>query len=185
MEPEITVLCANCSLLLDEDLASPDRTSRACPGCGDNRRLIEVRAADEVRALDRLAGALNELGVRHWTKKFVSGEEYYQAGRQVHTVIRVMDWKNRHDPDSYYELITNTGTGEVVRTVAEALVDHQSRGAAKRTVPEFPDEWRRVAAYYIWQKEGCPHGRHVNHWNAAKAELKRLWKAGLLPPFVD
>lgn len=32
-------------------------------------------------------------------------------------------------------------------------------------------DWLQVAAYYIWQKEGCPHGRDLEHWYQASAEL--------------
>jgi hypothetical protein len=40
--------------------------------------------------------------------------------------------------------------------------------------PTFPDEWCRVAAYFLWEQDGCPDGKDVEHWNNAKAELLRL-----------
>jgi hypothetical protein len=46
--------------------------------------------------------------------------------------------------------------------------------------PEFPDEWYRVAAYYIWEKQGRPDGRDMVHWKQATAELRRLWRRGVL-----
>lgn len=39
---------------------------------------------------------------------------------------------------------------------------------------DIPEGWVQVAAYHIWQKEGCPHGRHVDHWLQAKVELEKL-----------
>jgi hypothetical protein len=30
-----------------------------------------------------------------------------------------------------------------------------------------------TAAYYLWQKEGCPHGRDREHWQFAIEQLQR------------
>jgi hypothetical protein len=30
-----------------------------------------------------------------------------------------------------------------------------------------------VAAYYLWQQEGCPHGREQEHWHRAVKQLRR------------
>jgi hypothetical protein len=51
--------------------------------------------------------------------------------------------------------------------------------------PKFPHEWLRVAAYYIWDREGRPEGRDTDHWERAKDELIKLWKAGALPYFPE
>ena len=37
-----------------------------------------------------------------------------------------------------------------------------------------PETWLKVAAYYIWQKEGCPFGRDIEHWHLAEAELAAM-----------
>jgi Protein of unknown function (DUF2934) len=34
-----------------------------------------------------------------------------------------------------------------------------------------PNRAIRETAYYIWQREGCPHGRAEEHWLSAKARL--------------
>jgi hypothetical protein len=73
-----------------------------------------------------------------------------------------------------------TNTGSLIKCIKEALEKHSGHGSAKRRIPDFPEEWRRVAAYYIWEKEGRPNGRHINHWNQAKAQLEKLWRAGIL-----
>jgi hypothetical protein len=39
----------------------------------------------------------------------------------------------------------------------------------KRRLPH--DQVAR-AAYYLWQKDGCPQGRHQEHWYRAIEELK-------------
>ena len=44
--------------------------------------------------------------------------------------------------------------------------------------PAFPEEWLSLAAYYIWEKAGCPDGKQDEHWEKAKTELKELWKFG-------
>ena len=28
-------------------------------------------------------------------------------------------------------------------------------------------EWIETAAYHLWLNEGCPEGKHLNHWNRA------------------
>ena len=38
------------------------------------------------------------------------------------------------------------------------------------------ERWRQVAAYYIWEKEGYPHGRDLEHWYQASAQLADLYK---------
>ena len=38
------------------------------------------------------------------------------------------------------------------------------------------ERWRQVAAYYIWEKEGYPHGRDLEHWYQASAQLADLSK---------
>jgi hypothetical protein len=35
------------------------------------------------------------------------------------------------------------------------------------------EEEVRSLAYTIWQEEGCPDGRHVEHWLKAEAILQR------------
>lgn len=35
---------------------------------------------------------------------------------------------------------------------------------------QFPDEMVRERAYYIWEKEGRPEGRDLDHWLVAKTE---------------
>ncbi|MGZ5943234.1 MAG: DUF2934 domain-containing protein [Isosphaeraceae bacterium] len=35
-----------------------------------------------------------------------------------------------------------------------------------------------VAAYYIWEKEGYPHGRDLDHWLHAEHNVRRLVDAG-------
>jgi hypothetical protein len=38
--------------------------------------------------------------------------------------------------------------------------------------PTPPHEDIATAAYYIWQEEGCPHGRDTEHWQNALAQLR-------------
>jgi hypothetical protein len=50
-------------------------------------------------------------------------------------------------------------------------------------VPQFPDEWISLAAYYIWKNEGEPEGQDLYYWERAKVELAELWKNGTLERF--
>lgn len=33
------------------------------------------------------------------------------------------------------------------------------------------EEYIRVAAYYMWEKAGCPEGREEEFWNQAESQL--------------
>jgi hypothetical protein len=38
-----------------------------------------------------------------------------------------------------------------------------------------------MRSYLIWQREGCPHGRALDHWLRAKAELEaEMYAVGVL-----
>ena len=175
LAPEIEVFCNNCGRSLNITTQGP------CAGCGHEVRLVTLTVTDFVDAIDIVEGTLDEEDFNK-SKTFVAGEESYHDTNEVRTVLRVFDHRHRHEPESYYELVKMTHSEEVIKLVKEALADHQGHGSAKNKIPEFPDEWRRVAAYYVWEQEGRPKGRHINHWNQAKARLRKRWKAGLLPP---
>jgi hypothetical protein len=42
----------------------------------------------------------------------------------------------------------------------------------KAIVKPKPDEEIRQIAYKLWQEEGCPDGRHLDHWFSAEA----IWR---------
>lgn len=46
----------------------------------------------------------------------------------------------------------------------------------------IPDELIRQRSYEIWQREGCPHGRAVEHWQQAKMELDAEMRLAVAPP---
>lgn len=48
-------------------------------------------------------------------------------------------------------------------------------------MPDFPDEWISIAAYYIWKNDGQPDGQDADYWERAKSELVTLWREGNLP----
>ncbi len=53
------------------------------------------------------------------------------------------------------------------------------RGTVKQSTTEFAEESVRIAAYYIWEKEGRPNGEDLRHWYLAIAELS---SNGTSPP---
>jgi hypothetical protein len=55
------------------------------------------------------------------------------------------------------------------KTLRGVLAPKVTHFSANRTVT---DEDVAVRAYLIWQREGRPEGRHVEHWLAAEAELR-------------
>lgn len=177
---EMTILCTNCSAELDDEINDPTLDDCPCPYCGATTRDIEISVSDTALLLDQVETTIREKGIKNWSKRQVNGEEYFRLRNEVHSVIRVMNWKKRHEAESYYEFITNTNTGEIVKDVTERFIDHGGHGSAKRAIPDFSHKWIAVAAYHIWEKEGRMPGRHINNWNRAKNELKKLWKAGLI-----
>ena len=44
-------------------------------------------------------------------------------------------------------------------------------GTSKQSATDIAEESVRIAAYYIWEKEGRPDGEHLRHWYLALAEL--------------
>jgi hypothetical protein len=42
-----------------------------------------------------------------------------------------------------------------------------------RDAPAFLHDRIAVAAYHLWQREGCPHGRDKEHWHMAVEQLRR------------
>jgi hypothetical protein len=40
-----------------------------------------------------------------------------------------------------------------------------------RDAPAFLHDRIAIGAYYLWQREGCPHGRHKEHWRLAVEQL--------------
>ena len=56
---------------------------------------------------------------------------------------------------------------KVVRTTVAAKVSHSSMVAARRPT----DAELALKAYEIYEREGRPNGRHLEHWALAQAEL--------------
>jgi hypothetical protein len=44
-------------------------------------------------------------------------------------------------------------------------------GMLKQSTTDIAEESVRIAAYYIWEKEGRPDGEDLRHWYLAIAEL--------------
>ncbi len=43
-----------------------------------------------------------------------------------------------------------------------------------------PEGYVNEAAYYIWEKEGRPQGRDLDHWLRAEHEIRRLVNVGAI-----
>lgn len=54
----------------------------------------------------------------------------------------------------------------------ERWCDQLLRSKGLRTRPELTDDEIAVAAYYLWQQEGCLEGKEAEHWERAKAQLR-------------
>jgi hypothetical protein len=53
--------------------------------------------------------------------------------------------------------------------------DQIKTGESRERVPTHEEIAR--AAYFIWQREGCPHGRDKEYWHRADEQLKRGYRA--------
>ncbi len=69
--------------------------------------------------------------------------------------------------------MTDNGSKPPIKTSEEN--NHQEK------VPEFPDAWIFLAAYYIWKNDGEPIGEDLRYWEKAKLHLAALWREGKLP----
>ena len=60
----------------------------------------------------------------------------------------------------------------------------QNQSPSKPECSGQPSKWNELdgeiatAAYYIWEKEGYPHGRDLDHWLHAEHNVRRLVDAG-------
>ena len=45
---------------------------------------------------------------------------------------------------------------------------------------KLAERWVSEAAYFIWEKEGHPHGHALDHWLRAEHDIRRLVDAGKL-----
>jgi hypothetical protein len=52
-------------------------------------------------------------------------------------------------------------------------------GILKQSATDIVEESVRIAAYYIWEKEGRPYGEDLRHWYLAIAEVS---SNGASPP---
>jgi hypothetical protein len=50
----------------------------------------------------------------------------------------------------------------------------QERTAAQPTRWNAPPDEVARAAYYIWEKEGRPSGRELDHWLRAETQVRKL-----------
>ena len=74
------------------------------------------------------------------------------------------------NPTSRTDTTTKTMTRKSRRTVA----DKRGASPVTRLAPPPPSTDADVArrAYLIYLEEGCPQGRHLEHWVRAESELR-------------
>lgn len=99
---------------------------------------------------------------------------------KYHEQIEILHGKREEVEKKLDELkVAGEGAWENVKSGVE-FAWNELRRTAKNTVSKFRfgslganrDEEIRLIAYRLWQDEGCPHGRHLEHW--AKAEA--IWQ---------
>jgi hypothetical protein len=109
----------------------------------------------------------------------IIGDDLFRKTNEWRSLLRVIDRLH----DRYYELVVDPTTGETVRICDEPLSHHIGRGSEKMQRHNLDHEHIAIAAYFIWKRDGCPHGRDKQHWELAIEQLKRA-RAGI-PPTVQ
>jgi hypothetical protein len=56
----------------------------------------------------------------------------------------------------------------------------QERAAAQSSRWNAPEAEVAKAAYYIWEKEGRPSGRELDHWLRAETQVRKLVNVGAI-----
>lgn len=99
----------------------------------DDRRkniTVEVRGVSAKTEVGQVAASgVSRYGKKtrgKYDKEVLSGYEFSSTGRLMHKE-RVIDRKN----DFYKELVIDTNTSEIVRSVEQPLSEHTGRGSAK------------------------------------------------------
>jgi hypothetical protein len=62
-------------------------------------------------------------------------------------------------------------TSQVTRKNTRSLVAGKTVAANDVALPTISQEAIATRAYCIYMGEGCPDGRHLDHWNQAVREL--------------
>jgi hypothetical protein len=132
-----TIECSKCGAAIP---SSAD-ASAPCPACGEFGRLHRVGVVDVVALSAEVSFGLR--GKSAETYRGTNGtrrslrEQYLTVGRSADGVRRRAHRVFDRDADVYEEVVTEEGTGWVVRHVREPVSAHRGRGSAKKRV--FPD----------------------------------------------
>lgn len=163
------VQCGGCEAVLADETPQ-DKERDPCPACGSVKRIIHKEVADVMQLYDSIRLRQQEPGTKKPVLDHFSGFDLTHKTGQFSEKIRIIDRKN----DSYYEMVRDPKTGAILHECSEALSQHFGHGSAKFKDHGLSHEDISVAAYFIWMKEGCPHGRDVAHWFLAIEELRRM-----------
>lgn len=162
------VQCGECEAILADETPQDDQR-QLCPACGSFKRIIHKEIVDFVHLYDSVRLRQKEPGVKNPVVDHFSGFEFTHNTRTFSERIRVIDRKR----DWYYEFVRDPKTGEIIHECSEPLSQHFGHGSAKFKDHGLSHEDIAVAAYFIWEKEGCSNGRDVAHWFMGIEELSR------------
>lgn len=123
-----TVKCNKCGTTLNEATdIQPDKRI-PCPSCGSTSRCYEECALVKVGVV---TGGKMKGKHANENKPFIvqsSGKDLFRKTGQLMDKIMVID----RDHNLYQEIITDPGTGEVIRSCTEPLSEHKGHGSAKK-----------------------------------------------------
>ena len=159
-----SVSCGECGQPIDEDRNLPPEQRRPCPECQSLTRAFDVSARSDVVVGQKIGLKQKRPGFKKPIREIISGDDLFRLTGKLNKLDQVIDREN----NLYYKRIIDPRTGEILRECKEPLSEHIGRGSNKK-------EWQArvaVAAYYRWEKNGRAHGRDLDDWLSAEAELK-------------
>ena len=161
------IRCGGCDSILLEPFLTDLR--EPCPECGATARVSKMDVSDQLWLGEMLGMKQKRPGTKKPILETKSGDSFFKKTGERNKLIRIIDRENHR----YYELIKDQ-SGNVIRHVDEPLSEHYGRGSAKFQKHDLPHGHIAVAAYFIWQSEGCPSGCHLDHWSMGIENLKRM-----------
>lgn len=128
MNAKASTFCGSCGFALCEESSAHPSARVPCPRCGSASRSFNVEIAERVTVREKIELKHKRPGFKKPIYEEVSGDDLHRKTGLWSRILRVIDRASNR----YREEIVNSETGEVLRSVDEALTSHVGRGSAKK-----------------------------------------------------
>ena len=121
------IKCGKCKVVLKESSDIQPAQRLPCPECGSTSRAFEITmyASIDIKVKERIKG--KHAGEKEHFIIEVSGDDLFRDMGMWVKLSRAID----RDHDSYYEVIIDPETGQIIRKCIEPLSEHTGHGSAK------------------------------------------------------